>query len=171
MPFPGAFTPFTWVLPHFAFCGVVVLAVIVHSIGVQYVPWPHTSNLSKCFEQPLFRFPLTLELWPYYKGGNIIWKYPYSPNFSQIGPAVTELWQFCSRNHASLYKIQAKGWNISFSFSARKIMHFCTKKWHVQIKILIWPFSEAYLRVKLRPPDNHHLIGRVCLTSRYLILQ
>ena len=154
--------------------------------GSQYQPestWPelelifvndyllHTSNLSKWFDQPLFRFPLTLELWPYYKGGNIIWKYPYSPNFSQIGPAVTELWQFCSRNHASLYKIQAKGWNISFSFSARKIMHFCTKKWHVQIKILIWPFSEAYLRVKLRPPDNHHLIGRVCLTSRYLILQ
>ena len=133
--------------------------------------WPRTSNLSKWFEQPLFRFPLTLELWPYYKGGNIIWKYPYSPNFSQIGPAVTELWRFCSRNHASLYKIQAKGWNISFSFSARKIMHFCAKKWHVQIKILIWPFSEAYLRVKLRPPDNHHLIGRVCLTSRYLILQ
>ena len=114
----------------------------------------YTSNLSKWFDQPLFRFPLTLELWPYYKGGNIIWKYPYSPNFSQIGPAVTELWRFCSRNHASLYKIQAKGWNISFSFSARKIMHFCTKKWHVQIKILIWPFSEAYLRVKLRPPDT-----------------
>ena len=36
MPFPGAFTPFTWVLPHFA--GFVVLAVIVHSTGVQYVP-------------------------------------------------------------------------------------------------------------------------------------
>ena len=27
----------------------------------------------------------------------MIRKYPYSPNFSQIGPAVTELWRFCSK--------------------------------------------------------------------------
>ena len=66
---------------------VEVLVISVYTACV----WPHTSNLSKCLGQPLSQLPLTLELWPYYWGGSVIWKYPYSQNFSQIGPAVTEI--------------------------------------------------------------------------------
>ena len=67
-------------------------SLCAHSTCLRIIlPWPHTSNFPKCFGQPLFQCLLTLELWPYPWGGNVNWNYPYIQNFSQIGPAVTEL--------------------------------------------------------------------------------
>ena len=60
------------------------------SNGIKQPGWPYYKNTS--FALP--GFPGDLEHWLNLRGGNVIQKYLYTPNFSPIGQLEAEIWHF-----------------------------------------------------------------------------